>query len=303
MRLPKFTHKTPGFGITRNTYMTVLAAQAALPSLLQIVNPRGREASATAPPDAAIDGFGVPLAASASKDDLGQPLMRGAYAITTKDRKTVLRMLVLSKEEAGFDPGPFLRSPLAANLDPETVARVSATWTLMQVTFESHDPMVYDSMRFLLALCARMAELTGGVVADPIAQTYKMPYEVFHQPQADARIDARDIVNIAVRDKPGVGKWIFTQGMQKFALPEIEMLGVGEAHVENARSMLITICQGALLGKLYGLGDKVGDRSLMMQFAPGGLDRGAWEGIECFELIPPTGRTHDEALSAWVANR
>lgn len=303
MRLPKFTHKTPGFGITKNTYMTVLAAQAALPSILQIINPKGREVSTSVPPDAALDGFGVPLSSNASKDDLGQPLMRGAYAVTTKDRKTVLRMLVLSKEEAGFDPGPFLRSSLAQSLDPETVARVSATWTLMQLTFESHDPMVYDSMKFLLAVCARTAELTGGVVADPISQTYKLPLEVFHQPQADARIDARDVVNVIVRQQPGIGNWVFTYGMQKFALPELEMIGVGDIWVETARSMLITLCQGALLGKPYGLSDRVGDRACMLQVGPGGLDRGAWEGIECFELIPPTGRTLDDALAAWKASQ
>lgn len=301
MRLPKFTHKTPGFGITRNTYMTVLAAQAALPSILQIINPQGRLASSTSRPDSPILGFGVPLMAGADKEALAQPLMRGAYAISDKDRKTVLRMLVLSKEEAGFDPGPFVRSRIAADLNPETVARVGATWTLMQLQFESHDPMVYDSIRFLLAICARIAELTGGVVADPIAMSYKLPLEVFHLPQADERIDARDVVQTVVVPKPE-GMWISTRGMQKFNIAELEMFGVGTAHADDARSLLITLCQQALLGDFYSLNDRLGDRSCPLQIGAGGLDKGAWEGILCHELLPPTGKTVDEALTAWKAS-
>lgn len=300
MRLPKFTHKTPGFGITRNTYMTVLAAQAALPSILQILSPKGRAVSSSLPPDSPLEGFGVPLAMGAGKDDLNLPLMRGAYALSDKGRKTVLKMLVISKEEAGFDPAPILRSPLAQEFHPETIARVGATWTLMQLTFESHDPMVYDSVRFLLGICARISDLTGGVVADPISRSYKLPLEVFHQPQIDARIDARDVVNVEVSLKPE-GAWVFTLGMQKFALPELEMFGVGPASVEGARSLLITLCQQALLGDPYSLGDKVGDRSCLLQVTAGGLDRGMWEGIECHELIAPPGRSIDEAIAAWKA--
>jgi len=298
MRLPKFTHKTPGFGITRNTYMTVLAAQAALPAILQIVNPKGRPASASAPPDSPVEGFGVPLAASAAKDDLANPLMRGVYAISDKERRTVMKMLVVSKEEAGFDPSPVLRSRLADELHPEIIARISATWNLMQFTFESHDPMVYDSIRFQLAVCARIAELTGGVVADPIARTYKMPLQVFHVPQADPKLDARDVVNVEATSKPE-GYWVYTLGMQKFGLAELEMYGISAPFAEIARSLLITVCQQALLGQLYDQGDKIGGRSCMLQIGPGGLDRGAWEGIPCYELIPPTGRTIDDALAAW----
>lgn len=302
MRLPKFTHKTPGFGISRNTYMTVLAAQAALPSIMQIVTPKGRPATATLPPDSPVEGFGVPLAANAAKDDIAHPLMRGVYAISDKERKTVMKMLVVSKEEAGFDPGPLLRSKLANELNPETVARVSATWTLMQFTFESHEPMVYDSLRFQLAICARIAELTGGVVADPIARTYKLPLEVFYNPQIDPKLDARDVVNVEVGSKRE-GTWIFTLGMQKFGLGELEMFGVGDGFVELARSFLITLCQQALMGKLYALGDRVGARPCFLEVGPGGLDRGAWEGITCYELIPPTGHTVDEALAAWKASQ
>jgi hypothetical protein len=301
MRLPKFTYKTPGFGITRNTYMTVLAAQAALPSIVQIIHPKGRPASATLPPDSPLEGFGVPLMAGADKDALNQPLMRGAYAVSDRDRKTVLRMLVLSKEEAGFDPAPFLRSSLAADLHPETVARVSATWTLMQLTFESHDPMVYDSLRFMLAVCARIGELTGGVIADPIAQTYKMPLEVFHIPQADPKVDARDFVQVFAMPRDGAF-WLSTRGMQKFNLAELEMFGVGAGYVEAGRSLMITLCQQALLGNFYSLNDRVGDRSCPLQIGAGGLDRGTWEGILCHELLPPTKRTVDEAIAAWKAS-
>ncbi len=290
MRLPKFSHKTPGFGITRNTYITVLAAQASLPSPVQIASPK--------PSNGAIQGFCVPLQGGSSPEVLGQPLMRGAYAVSTMDRKTLMRMLVLSKEEAGFEPGPFLRSKLAIGRDPDLLARISATWTLMQLTFESHDPMVYSSVRFMLEICARLADLTGGVVADPITRTYLLPHQVFHSPQADPKIDARDVVQVLAEPNPE-GNHVYTLGMMKFGLAEIECYQVSDGAVVPVRSFLISACQKALLGQLYQLGDKVGNPKLPLLFAPGGLDRGKWEGIPCFELIPPPSKTIEDCIAAW----
>lgn len=270
--------------------MTVLAAQASLPSPVQIASPK--------PSNGAIQGFCVPLLGGASPEILGQPLMRGAYAVSTMDRKTVMRMLVLSKEEAGFDPAPFLRSNLAAGLDPDLLARISATWTLMQLTFESHDPMVYSSIKFLLEICSRLADLTGGVVADPITRSYLLPHQVFHSPQADPKIDARDVVQVL--SKSGTeGNHVYTLGMMKFGIPEIECYQVSDPCVDATRSLLISACQGALLGKIYRLGDRVGNPKMPLQFAPGGLDRGMWEGIECLELIPPPQKTIEECIGAW----
>lgn len=292
----KFKHKTPGFGIQPGYYMTVLSSKPALGPLLTVINPKGE--------GGAVAGFGVPLNPDASKEDLARPMTRGIYGLSSIDRKTVLKLRVISKEEAGFDPGPFLRSPMAAGLDQELLARISATWTLMQLTFESYDPMVYEGVRFMLGCCRRLAELHDGVVADPIAQTYRLPENVFTPQPADSRIDARDVVQVFVRprrDEPAV-LTSYTLGMQKFGMAELEMPGLSSSNGELAKRFLFSLAQSALLGRLVDLGDRVGDSACMLQVSPGGLDRGMWEGIECYELIPPSGRTVDEALLAWSSS-
>jgi hypothetical protein len=291
MKLWGFKQKTPGFGISRSYYLTVLSATPTLPAILNLVNPEGQ--------GGAVEGFGAPLQSDANKDHLRRPLERGAYVISTKDRKTVLKMLVIPKDEAGFDPGAFLRSPQAQGLEKELLDRISATWTLLQITFESHDPGVYEALRFFLRIAQRAAALTGGVVADPISQTYQLPEDVFANPQADPRVDARDFVRIIA--KPREGKlWMFSLGMQKFGLAELEMMGVEPVDEPLARMLLISLCQKALLGDAVALGDRLGSRSAPFQVVAGGSDRGQWEGILCYELIPPTGKSEGEALRAWA---
>src|SRR5688572_11612277 len=132
--------KTPGFGISKAYYLSVLSAKATLPQIVEVVNPKGS--------DGAVEGFGAPLMTDSTKDDLQKPMSRGAYAIASKDRKTVLKLIVVPKEEAGFDPDAFLRSPQAAALPQDMANRIRATWSLLQLTFESHDPMVYPALDF-----------------------------------------------------------------------------------------------------------------------------------------------------------
>lgn len=285
--------KTPGFGISRNYYITVLAATAALPPARAVMNPKGE--------GGAVSGFIVPLSSTATKDDLNRPLMRGSYGLGSPDRKTVLKMLVLSKDEVGFDPAPFLRSEAAVGLNPELLARISATWTLLQLTFESHDPMVFEGVRFALTAARRLAELTEGVISDPICQTYRLPGDVFAKDPVDPRIDSRDVIHVWVKSMGGGKVTAFTLGMQKFDLHEVELQELNPSHSGLAEAFLYRLTQEALLGDIYELGDKVGGDACLLEVAPGGLDPARWEGIPCFELIPPTGRTMDEALLAWAA--
>jgi hypothetical protein len=284
--------KTPGFGIQKPFYLTVLASKAVLPPMLVIINPKGE--------GGAVEGFGAPLAPNVPKDALGRPLERGAYAIASKDRKTVLKMYVLSKEEAGFDPEPFLRSSLAADLSSELLNRIRATWTIGQLMFESHDPAVYPSIDFLLDFVARFADLTDGVVADPISRRYLLPGDVRQVVRADPKVDARDVVGLSHRVRPE-GIHLFTLGMQKFALPEFEVTGLKDEDVPAAESLLLSLSQAALLGGFLHNGDKVGAKGLEFEVRDGGLDRGLWEGIAVFELIPPTMHTAGECLQAWRA--
>ena len=128
MRAWRFSKpKTPGFGIDRGYYLSVLSSRPTLPTPLQLANPQTS--------GGAVEGFAAPLAADASKDHLNMPMARGAYVVASKDRKTVLKMLVLSKEEAGFDPDAYATSALALDASQELVARLRGTWTLAQFTF------------------------------------------------------------------------------------------------------------------------------------------------------------------------
>ena len=292
MRPWKFAKpKGPGFGISKRFYLSVLAARAQLPTMLDIVNPDGSLG--------AVQGFGAPLAQGASRDDLTRPLTRGAYVISTKDRTTVLRMLVISKEEAGFDPTGLMRSPQAAAVGQELLARIGATWTLMQLTFESHHPMVYPALDFLQAICARLAQLCDGAIADPLSEIYILPENLVRNPRVDARVDAREHVAIHFQSK-AAGLWACTLGMQKFALHEFEIQGLEPALSAQAEAFLLSVCQTMLVGNRIDVGDKVGASRMPFDVGPGGLDRAVWEGIECCELLPPTRVTASEAIAAWA---
>ena len=86
--------KTPGFGLSQQYYISVLACTPSLPGLLAIINPKGEGGAAT--------GFGLPWKTDVTEAEIAQPLMRGEYIFSSHDRKTVLRAKVLSKEEAGI---------------------------------------------------------------------------------------------------------------------------------------------------------------------------------------------------------
>ncbi len=261
-----------------------------MPSIVQIINPAGDGGAAT--------GMCAPLTGGSDKARLARPLERGPYAVASKDRKTIVKMLVLSKEEAGYDPETFALSTLAADADPELIARLRATWTLAQFTFESHDPMVYPALDFLLGVCTRLAYLSDGLVADPISQRYLLPHEVFHSNRVDPRIDARDHVSVRFRVRPD-GLHAFTLGMQKFALPEYEITGLSEQDSDLAARFLLVIAQTSLLGDLAKQGTLYGSVKAPFEARTGGFDKALWEGVDVFELLPPTRLTASEALAAW----
>jgi hypothetical protein len=263
-----------------------------MPSIVEIINPAGDAGAAT--------GMCAPLIGASDKARLARPLERGAYAVASKDRKTILKMLVLSKDEARYDPDTYALSALASDADPELIARLRATWTLAQFTFESHDPMVYPALDFLLGVCSRLAYLSDGLVADPISQRYMLPNEVFHPNRSDPRIDARDHVSVRFRVRPE-GIHAFTLGMQKFALPEYEITGLADADSDIAARFLLVIAQTTLLGNLTQQGSLYGSAKAPFEARTGGFDRGLWEGIDVFELLPPTKFTSSEALAAWWA--
>jgi len=282
--------KTPGFGLSSSYYLTVLSSASVLPSINALVIPGGA--------GGAIDGFGVPLASNVGKDSLARPMERGIYAVATKDRKTVLKARVLSKEEAMFDSEAFAMSSLAKSASPELLARIRATWTLIQFSFESHDPMVYSALDFLMDIVQRLAMLTEGGVADPISRRYRLPAELLQPVRMDPKIDARDHVDIVLRSRPD-GIYAHSLGMQKFALPELELAGLLTEDKESAIRILLAICQNTLLGDLAKSGDHFGSSSMPFEVRDGGFDQALWGGLPVLELLPPTTKTPHEALASW----
>jgi hypothetical protein len=233
--------------------------------------------------------------ADATKESVGQPMTRGRYALASKDRKSVLSMMVLDPGEAGFSAEVFARSEMAQTFGEEVLARVRGTWQICQFSFESHDAAVYPALDFLQNLTIRLATLAEGVVADPVAQRYLLPQQVRRSDRLNPKIDAREHVAVIVS-----GANLYTLGMQKFVLPELELNDIEARSRELAESLMILACQQALQGNLIRNGDRVGAKQAGFEARPA-VDRGRWNGIQALELLPPTGVAVSDALQAWLA--
>lgn len=255
--------KTPGFGISRDFYLSVLCGKPQLPSLLELANPKGE--------GGAVVGQIAPLNAGSDKSLLLQPMTRGGYVLASLDHASVIRVLTMPRDEAGFDPAPFLQSDLAANFSPEVHHRVAATWHVVQLNFESHDPLVYPALDLVLGFASRLANLTDGVVADPVALTYRLPSEVFCNPRRNPNVDAREHVSVQATNTR-----VNTRGLTKFALHDLEINDVSPDLMEIAAGYVIAVAQSQLLGNLIEVGDYA-DKLLVSH----STDKTR------FELIPP----------------
>lgn len=282
--------KGPGFGIGRDFYLSILLSKSVLPSALQVMNPKGE--------GGALKGFCAPLTEGVDKTALHNPLTRGAYAVASVDRKTVLKMFLMSRDEAAYDPEAFVRSPLAQDCSPELIARVRGTWNLAQLKFESHDPDVYPSLDFVLGVASRLGHLAEGVIADPIGRRYLLPHEVFVRERMDPRVDAREHISVQLIQRPN-GLYAYTAGMVKFMLPEYEINAIDPIDGVLATRFLLALSQKVLLGDLTTSGDQFGAPKMALEAREGGFNRGMWEGIPVFELIPPTGQTASSCMRAW----
>jgi hypothetical protein len=282
--------KNPGFGMSGSFYLTILSSRPVLPSISEFIDPHAA--------NGAVQGFGAPLLNQKDKALLTQPLERGAYALATKDRKTVLKMLVLSRDEARFDPEVYAKSQFALGAPPELLARIRGAWTVLQLNFESHDPMVYPAIDFMLEISKKLGILTEGVVADPVSQRYLLPEQVLTSPRLDVRFDAREVVAISLKSRVD-GIHAFTLGLQKFNLPELEIVGIGDDDASIASRFLITLAQSVLSGDLISSGDRFGAPGALFEARDGGFDVALWEGVSVLELLPPTTMSPTYALNAW----
>lgn len=276
--------KGPGFGIDKGFYLSILSGTAVMPSVFEVVNPKGE--------GGAVMGFGVPLGAGSSKDDLALPMARGAFAIASPDQKSVLKMLVMSKEEARFDPTPLLASPSVDQFGSEVKSRIASTWMVAQVTFESFEASVGPSIDFVYAVSARLAALTTGVIADPVSRRYLLPD--WNSAGVSGPLQA-----VGTLVTPTTDGWtIATHGMQKFGLAEFEATVREESLTRTAASLLLGAAASRLSGQAMDFGDVIGRPGQEFQLGRGGIDTRYWEGDRLvFCLLPATG-TMEDALRA-----
>lgn len=278
--------KGPGFGISKQFYLSVLAGVPVLPPITDLIAPK--------PEGMALDGFGVPLVKTNDKSLLAQPMQRGIYALSTKDQKNVVRMMVMNADEAGFSPEAIATSRLAERVSPEVLTRIRSTWHLLQLSWESHDPEVYPALDFFLNIARRLAGITDGIVADPISERYLLPDQVFVHPRVDHQVDAREHVFIHSKPEASVLN-IYTKGLNKINQPELELSGVAPADYEQAARLLMSASQGIFMGFLVKSGSDVAG----FEAREGGHNRALWEGIPVLELLPPTGVPISQVLSNW----
>jgi hypothetical protein len=218
-------------------------------------------------------------------------MTRGIYGFASKDRKTALDVRVFSKEEAGFDTEAVARHSEKLGIGGDLLNRIRGTWNIIQIRFESHDPMVYPALDFTLGLASRLGSLSEGAIADPVSQRYLLPEDVFLKPRINPLVDAREHVAVHMRATSS-GIQAYTKGLQKFALPEIEVLSLSPGSELPAERLLLGASQAILEGKLLSPGQRIG----RFEVREGGFDRSLWEGIPCYELLPPTSMTASEAL-------
>ncbi|KXK22689.1 MAG: hypothetical protein QY327_07155 [Fimbriimonadaceae bacterium] len=289
---PFSKEKKPPVTLSKGYYLTVLSSKPTLPPLLQILEPKGE--------GGAVVGMGAPLSDQASKDSLQKPMVRGIYALASLDRKTVLRLMVMPRDEAGFSPEAVERSPLSSHLPQEILARIRGTWMVLQFSFESYDPQTYPALDFLWNLARRTAELTDGVIADPLAQRYLLPDQAKSMPPDDSPVDAALHVSVRMFEDREGKLTCHTCGLAKFDLPELEMTNVSLASAQVAQAFLLSASQLQLLGRTLRVGEVFGSRKAPFQIAEGGHDLARWEGIACYDLLPRNNANTDAALKAWA---
>lgn len=262
--------KGPGLEIAADAYLAVLACRMPLPSLLEVVSPKGEAGS--------VPGYGVPVSSGASAP--GRPLVRGVYGLASLNRKSVLHLKVLSKEEAGFVPTQAALAGIEDRFGEEVAGRVRATWTLLQLSWASYDPEVYPALDFWLACARRLAELTDGVVADAAAQSYTLPHGSECRPPG-AAVWAPEHVGIVQ-----AGARLHTAGLRKFSRPELEATQVPPGAQAAVARLLTSLAQSCLEGARPKPGDRIAAGAGQVRIADGGLDREYWGGAYALEVLP-----------------
>ncbi|MEO7453127.1 MAG: hypothetical protein ABIV13_00010 [Fimbriimonadales bacterium] len=267
----------PALDINRNFYLSVLLGPGVRPTPLSWVNPDGS--------NGAVSGFAAPLNQDKNTDLLSEPIADGSYVLATKDRKTLVQadFFDLAAVPQFQLPGD-AASQAMVDLSGDRLARAQSAVGLATLVFKGYSQDVYESVRFLLDCGARLADLSNGVVADPLAETYRLPSEMRQSAPLDARIDFRDVCSVkAVQQDDGV--WVSTRGMAKFNLPEYEVYGVATAEATRIAEMLVLAGQEALLGSPMPVGETVSTPLGKVEVTVGGKNRNLWGDRSTTELV------------------
>jgi hypothetical protein len=141
---------------------------------------------------------------------------------------------------------------------------------------------------------ARFGQLSDGVVADPVSRRYLLPSQVRVTPRADPKVDARELVSVQFRLLP-TGLHAYTLGLQKFGMPEFEIIGLTDSDQGRAQSYLLTLAQTVLVTGPAQVGMAYGP----FQVSEGGFDVQHWRGVPALELLPDRTKMPTEALQNW----
>lgn len=276
--------KGPGFGLSKSFYVSALATKASLPSLLEVVNPKGE--------GGAVKGYGIPFAKDATPESLRQPMSHQAFLIASPDKKTLIRMIVVSEADSGMRADQILDSPYGQTLSPEVRNTIAAVWTLFQFTVESHDATVKPSLDFMMALACRVAEITDGVVADPLRRSYLLASDYhLEQFQVESHFDVME-------HREGDDVYLVTLGMLKINQPEFEIGPILNQDLLLGAALLKDLLRQTFDRGPWGEGDRIPNSSLTLSVGSSLLD--FWGRTAVLRVVPPVSQSLSESLNQWT---
>lgn len=227
MRL--FSKPKPILTLSKGFYMTVFSTSSVLPPLIDLIHPRRM--------NHVVVGMGAPMVGYADPETLAEPMKPGPFALVTMNRKTVLRTLIMSIDECTIDLNAIAAEQATLGIDEETMARLRGAWFVTQFSFESFDPQIFASIRFLYRLADRLAELTDGVIADPLAQRYIRPGQLFRDTFDEEPLQPLEVVSVG--ELPGeTGPRLRTFGMGKFDQPDFAIELPHADHIQHGHTLL-----------------------------------------------------------------
>lgn len=282
--------KPPPFSLNKHFYLSILAPSEILPPLLQVANRHGN--------NGAVIGLGAPLHLGADRDLLNSPISIGAYAFTTLEKTTVVRVDVFRTEDVEFKVPSDPPSQQIAGLTGERLHRAQNARYLINSALMGYDREVYPSVRFFLDLVRRLASLCEAVVADPLAETYRLPEEWTYSIRLDPRLDFREIGAIKVVTLSD-GLWVSTRGLCKFNLLEYEIYSVPPDLAETAMKMLIAAGQQTLIGIPIREGESAFAPDAPLVAHMGTRQRHEWGDRPVLEFRPRHGKSIRDSLLAW----